>query len=113
MTGISSLVMLALSLYVFFTYRFSGEQFQGVLAWTWMQNVGLLGEKGIQFKVGVDGIGASLVLLTGVVVVPVRSNNCGCNRYLVNACGVACAGLRVWAAGWDGPLPHHDAAARV
>ena len=39
MTGISSLVMLALSLYVFFTYKFNGEQFQGVLAWTWMQNV--------------------------------------------------------------------------
>ena len=70
LTGVGSLVMLALSLYVFFKYSFNGEQFQGVLAWTWMQNVGLLGEKGIQFKVGVDGIGASLVLLTGVVVVP-------------------------------------------
>ena len=70
LTGISSLAMLALSLYVFFKYAFNGEQFQGVLAWTWMQNVGLLGEKGIQFKVGVDGIGASLVLLTGVVIVP-------------------------------------------
>ena len=31
LTGISSLAMLALSLYVFFTYRFSGEQFQGVI----------------------------------------------------------------------------------
>ena len=70
LTGIASLVMLAFSLYVFFKYQFNGEQFQGVLAWTWMQHVGLLGEKGIQFKVGVDGIGASLVLLTGIVVVP-------------------------------------------
>ena len=70
LTGTSSLVMMALSFYVFFKYAFHGEQFQGVLAWTWMQNVGLLGEKGIQLKVGVDGIGASLVLLTGVVVVP-------------------------------------------
>ena len=69
-TGVGSLAMLALSLYVFFAYSFNGEQFQGVLAWTWMEHVGLLGEKGIQFKVGVDGIGASLVLLTGVVVVP-------------------------------------------
>ena len=69
-TGIASLAMLALSLYAFFRYSFNGEQFQGVLAWTWMQHVGLLGEKGIQFKVGVDGIGVSLVLLTGVVIVP-------------------------------------------
>ena len=70
LTGIGSLAMFAISLYVFFKYSFNGEQFQGVLAWTWMQNVGLLGEKGIQFKVGVDGICASLVLLTGVVIVP-------------------------------------------
>ena len=69
-TGIASLLMLALSLYAFTKYSFQGEQFQGVLAWTWMQNVGLLGERGIQFKVGVDGIAVSLVLLTGVVVVP-------------------------------------------
>ncbi|MFA7248679.1 MAG: NADH-quinone oxidoreductase subunit M [Dehalococcoidia bacterium] len=69
-TGLASLLMLALSVYVFTRYSFAGQQFQGVLAWTWMQHVGFLGEKGIQFKVGVDGISASLVLLTGVVVVP-------------------------------------------
>ena len=70
LTGLSSLTMLAMSLYVFFSYSFNGEQFQGVIAWTWMEHVGLLGEKGIQLKLGIDGICASLVLLTGIVIVP-------------------------------------------
>src|SRR5690606_24979504 len=38
------------------------------LAFTWMRNVGVLGEDGIQLKVGVDGIAASMVLLTGIVI---------------------------------------------
>src|SRR3990172_6983562 len=69
LTAIASIAMLAMSIYVFVRYSFGGEQFQGVLAFTWMQHVGLLGDKGIQMKVGVDGIAASLVLLTGVVIV--------------------------------------------
>jgi NADH:ubiquinone oxidoreductase subunit 4 (subunit M) len=69
-TAVSSLAMFAMSLYVFLSYSFNGDQFQGVLAFTWMENMGLLGENGIQLKVGVDGIAASLVLLTGIVVVP-------------------------------------------
>ncbi len=71
LTAISSLAMLVLSLYAFAKYSFEdGTQFQGVLAFTWMENVGLLGENGIQLKVGLDGITASLVLLTGIVIVP-------------------------------------------
>ena len=70
LTGASSLVMFVMALYVFSRYSFGGDQFQGVLAFTWMQHVGLLGDKGIQLKVGVDGMSASLVLLCGVVVVP-------------------------------------------
>ncbi len=70
LTAISSLAMFAMAAYVFFTYQFNGEQFQGVLAFNWMENMGLLGENGIQLKVGVDGIAASLVFLTGIVVVP-------------------------------------------
>ncbi len=71
LTAISSLAMFVLSLYAFATYSFQdGTQFQGVLAFTWMENVGLLGENGIQLKVGLDGISASLVLLTGIVIVP-------------------------------------------
>ncbi len=70
LTGVSSIAMFVLSLYVFLSYSFGGDQFQAVLAFTWMENVGLLAENGIQLKVGIDGIGASLVLLTGIVVVP-------------------------------------------
>src|SRR5690606_1507125 len=70
-TALSSFAMLALSLYTFASYSFAeGQQFQGVLAFTWMENMGVLGADGIQVKVGVDGITASLVLLTGIVIVP-------------------------------------------
>lgn len=68
-TGISSLAMFVLSVYVFLQYDFtSSEQFQGILAWPWLENVGFLGEDGIQIKVGIDGIAASMVLLTGIIV---------------------------------------------
>ncbi|MEX2031655.1 MAG: hypothetical protein WEA81_02200, partial [Dehalococcoidia bacterium] len=71
LTALSSLAMLVMSVYVFSRYAFEeGTQFQGVLAFTWMENIGILGEKGMQLKVGVDGITASLVLLTGIVIVP-------------------------------------------
>lgn len=71
LTALSSIAMLVMSVYVFSRYSFQeGTQFQGVLAFTWMENMGILGEKGIQLKVGLDGITASLVLLTGIVIVP-------------------------------------------
>ena len=67
-TGFSSLSLFVMSVYVFARYSFDGsEQFQGVQAWDWIENVGLLGEHGIQLKVGLDGIGAAMVLLTGIV----------------------------------------------
>jgi NADH-quinone oxidoreductase subunit M len=69
-TALASAAMFVLSLYVFVKYSFDGAQFQGVLAFTWMQNVGLLTEKGMQIKVGVDGIAAVMVLLTGIVIMP-------------------------------------------
>ena len=68
-TGLSSLVLFGLSVYIFARYDYtSTEQFQGVVAWTWLENVGFLGERGIQFKVGLDGIGSAMVLLTGIVI---------------------------------------------
>ncbi|RLT34952.1 MAG: NADH-quinone oxidoreductase subunit M, partial [Chloroflexi bacterium] len=73
LTALSSLAMFVMALIVFVRYQFDGDSgsiFQGTRAWTWMENVGVLGEKGIQLKVGVDGIGASLTLLTGIVTVP-------------------------------------------
>ena len=69
LTAAASLLMFALSVYVFVSYDYTtGAQFQGVLAWPWIENVGLLGENGIQLKVGVDGIAAAMVLLTGIVI---------------------------------------------
>ncbi|MBM3138909.1 MAG: NADH-quinone oxidoreductase subunit M [Candidatus Rokubacteria bacterium] len=68
LTALASLAMFVLSVYAFVRYSFVGEQFQGVLTFGWMQNVGLLGEHGLQLKVGVDGIAVSMVLLTGIVI---------------------------------------------
>jgi NADH-quinone oxidoreductase subunit M len=68
LTGVSSLAMFVMSVYAFTQYDFEGAQFQGVKAWTWVENVGLLGEDGIQLKVGLDGMGATMVLLTGVII---------------------------------------------
>ena len=67
-TGAASVAMFVISVYVFFAFDYRGEQFQGVLAWPWFENVGFLGENGVQLKVGIDGIAAPMVLLTGIVI---------------------------------------------
>ena len=67
-TGAASVAMFVISVYVFFAFDYRGEQFQGVLAWPWFENVGFLGDNGVQLKVGVDGIAAPMVLLTGIVI---------------------------------------------
>ena len=68
LTGAASVAMFAISVWVFFAFDHRGEQFQGVLAWPWFENVGFLGANGIQLKVGVDGIAAPMILLTGIVI---------------------------------------------
>ncbi len=70
LTAVSSFAMFVISVAVFLQYDFEGAQFQGVRAWTYMENIGILGEDGIQLKVGIDGIAASMVLLTGIVIMP-------------------------------------------
>ena len=70
LTAVSSFAMFVISVVVFLQYDFEGAQFQGVRAWTYMENIGILGEDGIQLKVGIDGIAASMVLLTGIVIMP-------------------------------------------
>jgi NADH-quinone oxidoreductase subunit M len=70
LTAVSSLAMFVISVSVFFQYDFRGAQFQGVRAWTYMESIGILGEDGIQLKVGIDGIAAAMVLLTGIVILP-------------------------------------------
>jgi len=70
LTAVSSFAMFVISVAVFLQYDFDGAQFQGVRAWTYMENIGILGDDGIQLKVGIDGIAASMVLLTGIVIMP-------------------------------------------
>jgi NADH-quinone oxidoreductase subunit M len=60
--------LFGLSLYAFFAYQVGdGEQFQFQLRWDWIENVGVLGERAITLHLGIDGIGAPMVLLTGIV----------------------------------------------
>jgi NADH-quinone oxidoreductase subunit M len=64
----SGLAMFVLSLYVFIEYEASGsEQFLMTIRYDWLENVGILGDDGITFYLGVDGIAAVMILLNGVV----------------------------------------------
>jgi NADH-quinone oxidoreductase subunit M len=64
----SGFALFGLSAYIFFAYQLeSGDQFQFELQWTWIENIGMLGEKGITLHLGIDGIAAPMVLLTGIV----------------------------------------------
>jgi NADH-quinone oxidoreductase subunit M len=61
-------VLFGLSAYAFFAYQVSsGKDFQFELQWVWIENVGFLREDGITLHLGIDGIGAPMVLLTGIV----------------------------------------------
>jgi len=68
-SAIFAAIMLGLSIYIFVAYRFGAgaEPIQMVLRWAWVENVSFLGEDGITFYLGVDGISSTLVLLTGIV----------------------------------------------
>src|SRR3990170_448651 len=64
----TGLCLFVLSLYSFFAYSFrDGDAFRFELSWPWLENVAFLGDNGITFHLGLDGIGAPMVLLTGVV----------------------------------------------
>ena len=63
-----SFALFGLSLYAFFAYQIAQvEQYQFDLRWTWIENIGILGEEGITLHLGIDGIGAAMILLTGIV----------------------------------------------
>ena len=64
----SSLALFIISLYVFIAYKASDTpQFLFDLRYTWLENVGILGPKGITLHLGIDGIAAVMILLNGVV----------------------------------------------
>ncbi len=61
--------LFALSLLLFVAYEFDGGSgLRYELQWTWLENIGFLGEDGISFYLALDGIGAPMVLLNGVVI---------------------------------------------
>jgi NADH-quinone oxidoreductase subunit M len=61
--------MFALSVVSFFAYEFDGSNgLEYELQWEWLENIGFLGENGITFYLGLDGISAPLVLLNGIVI---------------------------------------------
>ena len=63
-----SFALFGLSLYALCAYQIAQvEQYQFDLRWTWIENIGMLGEEGITLHLGIDGIGAAMVLLTGIV----------------------------------------------
>jgi NADH-quinone oxidoreductase subunit M len=68
LAGLCGFVLFGLSLYAFFAYQIAdGDQFQFQMRWPWIENVGFLGENGITLHLGIDGIAAPMVLLTGIV----------------------------------------------
>lgn len=65
---LAGLIMLAISIYIFIAYNTSAGGFQMDLRWPWIENLGFLGANGISLHLGVDGIAAPMVLLTGIVI---------------------------------------------
>jgi NADH-quinone oxidoreductase subunit M len=69
LTGIASSLMFIISIYIFLSYDFnSTAQYQGVFSLSWVSDIGFIAKDGIQLKVGIDGIAASMILLTGIVI---------------------------------------------
>ncbi len=66
--ALSGFAMFLLSLYIFVAYQGGDGGIQFQAQWVWMENAAVLGENGITLHVGIDGIAAPLVLLTGIVI---------------------------------------------
>ena len=57
-----------LAVYIFIAYQITAAAIQFIDALrTWLENVGFLGKNGITLHLGIDGIAAPMVLLTGIV----------------------------------------------
>ncbi len=66
---VGALAMFVLSAFAFFAYQFEGANgLDYELQWTWLENIGFLGDNGITFYLGLDGIAAPLVFLNGIVI---------------------------------------------
>ncbi len=61
-------VLFLLSTYIFFAYEVDhGGGYQFFIRYDWLENVAFLGPHGISLALGLDGISAPMVLLTGIV----------------------------------------------
>ena len=67
---VAATVTMALSFYVFGLYSHEEGGFQFQRSWNWLELPGtwLLGDRGITLSLGIDGISALMVLLTGIVM---------------------------------------------
>ncbi len=66
---VAGAALFVLSLIVFIAYEYQGGHgLRFDLQWTWLENIGVLREKGITLHLAVDGIAAPLVLLNGIVI---------------------------------------------
>jgi NADH-quinone oxidoreductase subunit M len=66
-SAITGAIVCALSIYIFAAYQVNGDDVQMTLRWTWVENTAFLKENGITLYLAVDGISATMALLTGVV----------------------------------------------
>ncbi len=64
---VTGALVCALSIYIFAAYQVDGAEVQMKLRWVWIENTAFLGENGITLYFAVDGISATMALLTGVV----------------------------------------------
>ena len=64
------LVAMLLSLYVFARYYFDGDGARFATSWRWLELPGpwKFGDVGISLTLGVDGVAAPMLLLTGIVM---------------------------------------------
>ncbi|MGE0600977.1 MAG: NuoM family protein [Dehalococcoidia bacterium] len=66
-SAVTGAIVCGLSIYIFAAYQVGGDEAQMTLRWAWIENTAFLGKNGISLYLAVDGISATMALLTGVV----------------------------------------------
>jgi NADH-quinone oxidoreductase subunit M len=66
--ALSGFAQMVIAGWIFFAFQTGGADIQFERRWTWAENVAFLGDNGITMHLGIDGIAAPMVLLTGIVI---------------------------------------------
>jgi len=66
-SAVTGAILAGVSIYIFAAYQLDGPDAQMNLKWVWVENTAFLGDDGISLRLAVDGISATMALLTGVV----------------------------------------------